>query len=124
MTPGACFGAELHRSGVTFRLWAPAAKRVDVLLDRAYPMQAGAQGWYELTISGARAGTLYKYRIDGEAEVPDPASHFQPQDVFGPSEVIDHAQFEWRARQWRGRPWQVHACRHLSRSNRQARSRR
>jgi maltooligosyltrehalose trehalohydrolase len=106
MTPGACFGAELHRSGVTFRLWAPAAKRVDVLLDRAYPMQAGAQGWYELTISGARAGTLYKYRIDGEAEVPDPASHFQPQDVFGPSEVIDHAQFEWRARQWRGRPWQ------------------
>src|SRR5262249_56710812 len=24
------FGAELHQSGVTFRLWAPAAKRVDV----------------------------------------------------------------------------------------------
>jgi 1,4-alpha-glucan branching enzyme len=34
------FGAELHQSGVTFRLWAPAAKRVDVMLDRAHPMQA------------------------------------------------------------------------------------
>src|SRR5260370_31291363 len=49
---------------------------------------------------------LYKYRIDGEMEVPDPASHFQPQDVFGPSEIIDHKRFEWRTHQWRGRPWQ------------------
>jgi malto-oligosyltrehalose trehalohydrolase len=106
MTAGTCFGPELHQSGVTFRLWAPVAKRVEVMLDRAHPMQAQAEGWYEATIPGARAGTLYKYRIDGEIEVPDPASHFQPQDVFGPSEVIDHDRFEWRAKQWRGRPWQ------------------
>jgi maltooligosyltrehalose trehalohydrolase len=106
MTASVRFGAELHRSGVTFRLWAPAAKRVEVMLDRAYPMQAQAEGWYEATIPGARAGTLYKYRIDGEMEVPDPASHFQPQDVFGPSEVIDHDRFEWRTHEWRGRPWE------------------
>src|SRR5207245_11656576 len=106
MTASVRFGAELLRSGVTFRLWAPAAKRVDVVLDRAYAMQAQAQGWYEATIPGACAGMLYKYRIDGEMEVPDPASHFQPQDVFGPSEIIDHKRFEWRTHQWRGRPWQ------------------
>ena len=105
MTASACFGAELHRSGVTFRLWAPAAKRVEAVLDRSYPMQARAEGWHELTVPAARAGTLYKYRIDGELEVPDPASHFQPQDVFGPSEVIDHAGFEWRTSDWRGRRW-------------------
>jgi maltooligosyltrehalose trehalohydrolase len=105
MTASARFGAELRRSGVTFRLWAPAAKRVEVLLDRPYPMQARARGWHEFTKPGARAGTLYKYRIDGEMQVPDPASHFQPQDVFGPSEVIDHAGFEWRTKDWRGRPW-------------------
>ena len=34
MTAGARFGAELQESGVTFRLWAPAAKRVEVMLDR------------------------------------------------------------------------------------------
>jgi len=106
MTSSARFGAALDRSGVTFRLWAPAAKRVEVMLDRAYPMQRQAQGWYQATIPHARAGTLYKYRIDGELEVPDPASHFQPQDVFGPSEVIDHDQFEWRMNDWRGRPWE------------------
>jgi len=106
MTSSARFGAALDRSGVTFRLWAPAAKHVEVILDRAYPMQRQAQGWYHATIPHARAGMLYKYRIDGELEVPDPASHFQPQDVFGPSKVIDHDQFEWRMNDWRGRPWQ------------------
>ena len=38
--------------------------------------------------------------------MPDPASAFQPDDVFGPSEVIDHDAFAWRARDWRGRPWE------------------
>jgi maltooligosyltrehalose trehalohydrolase len=99
------FGAELHRAGVTFRLWAPAAKRVEVMLDGAYPMQRIAAGWYEVTIPGLGAGALYTYRIDGEIEVPDPASHFQPRDVSGASEVIDHARFQWRSRDWRGRPW-------------------
>ena len=106
MTAGARFGAELHQDGVTFRLWAPAAKRVELMLDRAHPLQPLAEGWFETTIAGLRAGALYKYRIDGEIEVPDPASHFQPQDVNGPSEVIDHGRYEWRTRAWRGRPWQ------------------
>jgi malto-oligosyltrehalose trehalohydrolase len=100
------FGPELHPDGVTFRLWAPAAHRVELMLDHAHPMQARGDGWYETKISGARAGTLYKFRIDGELEVPDPASHFQPQDVAGPSEVIDHSQFAWQASNWRGRPWE------------------
>ena len=106
MTASVRFGAELQRSGVTFRLWAPAAKHVEVMLDRLYPMQPLAEGWYEVTIPGLRAGTLYKYRINGEMEIPDPASHFQPQDVFGPSEVIDHDRFTWRTNGWRGRPWE------------------
>jgi malto-oligosyltrehalose trehalohydrolase len=100
------FGPELRSDGTTFRLWAPAAKNVELLLDRAHPMQARTEGWYEVDILGAGAGTLYKYRIDGELEVPDPASRFQPQDVGGPSEVIGHDQFAWQARDWRGRPWE------------------
>jgi len=75
------------------------------MLDRAHPMQINDGGWHELTIAGLEAGALYKYRIDGELEVPDPASHFQPFDVNGPSEVIDHGAFRWRTASWRGRPW-------------------
>src|SRR5258708_16307472 len=97
MTSSARFGAALDRSGVTFRLWAPAAKRVEVMLDRAYPMQRPAQGWYQATIPHARAGTLYKYRIDGELEVPEPPPHFQPQHAFGPRKVLAHHQFQRRS---------------------------
>jgi len=99
------FGPQITPEGIIFRLWAPAAKRVDVLLDRPYPMQVQPEGWYEAAIPNARARTRYQYRIDGEIVVPDPASHFQPEDVFGPSEVIDHTQYQWRAN-WRGRAWQ------------------
>jgi maltooligosyltrehalose trehalohydrolase len=105
MTAGMSFGAELAPQGVTFRLWAPAARRVELMLDRAHPMQALPEGWYEAEIAGLSAGALYKYRIDGEIEVPDPASHFQPHDVNGPSEVIDHASYAWRMPEWRGRSW-------------------
>jgi maltooligosyltrehalose trehalohydrolase len=99
------FGAAPSPEGVAFRVWAPAAARVELLLDRARPMRAVAGGWYQSTIRGLRPGALYKYRIDGEFDVPDAASHFQPADVNGPSEVIDHDDFPWRTTGWRGRPW-------------------
>ena len=99
------FGAKLTKDGASFRLWAPAAKRVDLLLDKSHALTRGNDGWYSIEIPGIRAGARYKYRIDDELEVPDPASAFQPEDVSGPSEVIDHADFRWRASGWRGRPW-------------------
>ena len=99
------FGPLLTREGVTFRLWAPAARRVDLLLDRPQPMQRDDDGWFARDVADARAGTRYKFRIDGEIDVPDPAAAFQPEDVFGPSEVVDHGHYQWRARDWRGRPW-------------------
>ena len=98
------FGAELTPQGVRFRLWAPASERVDLQLgDEFFPME-GKDGWYERTEPRARPGSLYKYRIDGQHLVPDPASRFQPQDVDGPSEVIDPAAFRWSGG-WTGRPW-------------------
>jgi malto-oligosyltrehalose trehalohydrolase len=100
------FGARLTPDGASFRLWAPAAKRVDLLLDKARPMRRGEDGWFSSDISGVKAGARYKYRIDDEIDVPDPASTFQPEDVSGPSEIIDHLSYRWRAADWRGRPWQ------------------
>jgi len=111
------FGATLLEDGRTrFRLWAPAAARVEVCLiagDRVsdaaqqtpLPMAPGSDGCFELTIGLAGAGTRYYYRIDGGIQVPDPASRFQPEDVHGPSEVIDPAAWTWLDSGWRGRPW-------------------
>ncbi len=105
MTEALHFGPVLHSDRTLFRLWAPAAKRVELLLDRALPMQPVVDGWHEVSVPGAGAGTLYRFRIDGDVQVPDPASHFQPQDVNGPSQVVDHDSYRWRASAWRGRPW-------------------
>ena len=100
------FGARLTADGASFRLWAPAAKRVDLLLEKPQPMRRGEDGWFSADIAGVKAGARYKFRIDDEIDVPDPASAFQPDDVSGPSEVIDHDAYRWRAADWRGRPWQ------------------
>ena len=101
------FGAAvLAQGGVRFRLWAPAAKTVDVVIgSRARRMQSAPGGWYELIERDAGAGTLYQYRIDGGQLVPDPASRFQPRDVDGPSEVIDPSRYPWKDAGWRSRPW-------------------
>jgi len=100
------FGPRLTTGGAQFRLWAPSAKRVDVLLEKPHALTRVKDGWFSADIAGARPGTRYRFRIDDEIDVPDPASDFQPEDVFGPSEVIDHAAFAWQATDWRGRPWQ------------------
>ena len=102
------FGAQvLAEGGVRFRLWAPAAKSVDlVIAQRVRSMRADGKGWFELTDRDAAPGTLYQYRIDGKQLVPDPASRFQPKDVDGPSEVIDPSRYPWKDAGWRSRPWQ------------------
>ena len=99
------FGARLTADGASFRLWAPGAKRVDLLLEKPQAMRRGENGWFSADAPGAKAGARYKFRIDDEIDVPDPASAFQPDDVSGPSELIDHASYAWRASNWRGRPW-------------------
>ncbi len=106
------FGAECRDDGsVRFRLWAPAARQVEVCLDRAnksirLPLEPCDEGWFELATDAARPETQYRFRIDNGPEVPDPASRFQPQDVHGPSEVIDPGAFDWQDRNWKGRRWE------------------
>jgi maltooligosyltrehalose trehalohydrolase len=105
------FGAEVQNDGsVRFRLWAPSANAVSVNLagDLDLPLKRDDDGWFELITSSAKAGNLYRYRIDGDLKVPDPASRFQPEDVHGPSQIVDPNAFQWTAAdaQWRGRGWE------------------
>jgi maltooligosyltrehalose trehalohydrolase len=108
------FGAELRADGsVRFRLWAPSARRVEVVLlhsadegaAEALPMPAAEGGFRELVTRRARAESRYRYRIDGGIEVPDPASRANPEDVHGASAVVDPRAFDWSDGDWRGRPW-------------------
>jgi len=104
------FGAEVQPAGgVRFRLWAPRADRVDLCVEGhdARALAPAGGGWFEATVPRAGHGTRYHYRIDGRRLVPDPASRFQPEDVHGPSEVVDPERFEWTDGGWRGRAWET-----------------
>ncbi|QYJ16552.1 Malto-oligosyltrehalose trehalohydrolase [Rubrobacter xylanophilus DSM 9941] len=100
------FGAEYLGGGRTrFTLWAPAAGGVELVLEGgARRMERGENGLFTL-VAEAPPGTRYRYRMEDGTEVPDPASRFQPEDVHGPSAVVDPACFEWGDEGWRGRPW-------------------
>lgn len=105
MSTGDCFGPLITTEAVTFRLWAPAVRSVALVHGGVTTaMQPMGGGWFLLALPGARPGLRYKFRIDDELDVPDPASRFQPEDVHGPSEVIAQ-DFNWQARDWKGRPW-------------------
>jgi malto-oligosyltrehalose trehalohydrolase len=103
------FGAQLQAGGVRFRFWAPEWPEVSVAFQapgaaRTVKMTSAGEGWHELIEAGAGAGTRYDFIAPDGMHVPDPASRFQPDDVHGPSEVIDPAAFAWSA-DWQGRSW-------------------
>lgn len=100
-------GAQRMPDGnVRFRLWAPGAKDVMLVLDGArIAMQGSAGGWFEAWRPCA-PGTRYWYEPGGLGPVPDPASRLQETDVDGPSVVVDHSTYAWVNEAWRGRPWQ------------------
>jgi len=104
------FGASGTKPCTRFRFWAPSCKSVQVVVENgpaqgAHRMTPAANGWFEATVETG-AGTLYRYQLDGGQKVPDPASRFQPQDVHGPSEVIDPRAYRWEHTDWHGRPWE------------------
>jgi maltooligosyltrehalose trehalohydrolase len=98
-------GASVVPGGVFFRVWAPAAKQVEVVVQEPaveLPMDREADGTWALRLEGGQAGTRYKYRIDSGGEYPDPYSRYQPEGVHGRSEVVDPRHFAWHDADWPG----------------------
>jgi maltooligosyltrehalose trehalohydrolase len=103
-------GAEvLAGDGVHFRVWAPRRRRVEVVLEAGGPgagtaavLEPEGGGYFSGRVASARAGSRYRYRLDGGESFPDPASRFQPDGPHGPSEVIDPDASPWQDGAWRG----------------------
>nr|WP_314073734.1 malto-oligosyltrehalose trehalohydrolase [uncultured Roseococcus sp.] len=82
------FGPLQKPEGTLFRLWAPDAEGVSLVLPdgEPMPMAEARDGFFELLIPGARAGQRYRFLVGGQP-VPDPASRLQKGDVSGWSVV-------------------------------------
>ena len=89
-----------------FALWAPDAFYVSVELDEgpSLPMLPQADGWFVLK-TRCPAGTRYRFNIDGEHDVPDPASRAQVAGPESASVVVDPLAYRWQHLSWQGRPW-------------------
>lgn len=94
--------AKPTRAGVEYRVWAPRHENAEVLfMDtcerpiRSIELTRAEDGFFNGLDRLGKAGDLYKFRFSGNGAFPDPASHYQPLGVHGPSQVIDHAAFQW-----------------------------
>jgi maltooligosyltrehalose trehalohydrolase len=100
-------GASVTEGGVHFRVWAPKASSVSLVLmgDREpYPMNPEDRGYYSTFLRGLEEGRRYCYLLNEDRPRPDPVSRSQPEGVHGPSEIVDPRQFRWEDQDWHGIP--------------------
>lgn len=104
-------GAEIQpEGGVHFRVWAPDWEEIQLVIEgggngehSSVPLTREDGGYFAREVAGAGPGTLYRFRLGSEGDIyPDPASRFQPQGPFGPSQVVDPSTFRWTDSAWPG----------------------
>jgi len=103
---GESLGAVLRDGQAHFRVWAPRARSVDVVIKSPTPMTRALQrqpdGCFTASLADVPAGALYMYSVDGEGPYPDPCSRFQPDGPHGSSMLVDPSGYGWTDGSWRG----------------------
>lgn len=102
-------GAEVTDDGAHFRVWAPRAQTLELLIEESgkspaqFKFSAEENGYFSLSVPDLRDGVRYWIRLNEQASktFADPASRFQPYGPFGSSQLVDH-RFKWRDAAWKG----------------------
>ena len=67
-------GAELFDDGTDFRVWAPVCRKLELRLEDSQAVHALSReddGHWFIRLAEARAGTRYRYRVDGQDWLPE-----------------------------------------------------
>src|SRR6185369_5289797 len=90
LPPDTRLGAVPRPDGtVEFRVWAPPAERIDLRIGgESRPLAREAGGTWAAAVRAA-PGDDYTYVVDGDRELPDPCSRYQPLGILGPSRVTE-----------------------------------
>lgn len=97
-------GLNFTPEGALFKLWAPFAEKVELLINDVISVQAqmAEMGYWIILTDSISPGDSYKVRINGGKTFPDPASLMQPEGVHGPSRALDLSSYKWNDRDWKG----------------------
>src|SRR4051812_19272956 len=80
-------------------VWAPGKEKMELALYRTgepafIALEKDEKEYWSTTLKDVTPGMLYKFRINGKEEYPDPVSLSQPDGVHGASAIADHV-FNW-----------------------------
>src|ERR1041385_5496006 len=97
----------LGNNKTRFRVWAPFKESMILHIIQPSERKIEMEKDHEFFIieTDARPGTQYFFMPEGQRDLPDPQSLFQPHGVHGPSEVLDQSNFGWTDDGWRGIPF-------------------
>ncbi len=100
-------GAHCNSSGAyEFTVWAPFLESVELRIlqhqEKYLPMEKDARGYWRVEFEADSVEIRYSFRLNNAAERPDPASHFQPEGVHGPSQAVNQSLFKWTDSDWNG----------------------
>ncbi|MBC7450723.1 MAG: malto-oligosyltrehalose trehalohydrolase [Cytophagales bacterium] len=99
----------LENNRCSFSVWAPLRNSMVLHIvhpfDQKIEMTKDAFGYFRIETDHVPSDARYYYMPDGERDLPDPTSHFQPYGVLGPSQIVDHASYQWQDIQWKGLPF-------------------
>ena len=105
-------GSILHAKEVTFRVWAPHAKRVSVIgsfndWDGArHPMQAEENGYWYANVAEAHVGDQYRFLLstpNGEFKRIDPYAREVTNSVG--NAIVHDPNFDWQGDDFQLVPW-------------------
>jgi len=88
-------------------VWAPLHEKMTLHIvkprDQKLEMTKDRDGFFSVECDNVSAGTCYYFQVSGK-DLPDPASHYQPEGVHKHSALVDHSTFKWTDELWHGQP--------------------
>jgi maltooligosyltrehalose trehalohydrolase len=100
-------GALSRDGSIQWRVWAPRADRVELVLfdsesSHTVAMEKEEGGYHSHVEANVRDAQRYAYRLNGGPDRPDPCSLWQPEGPTGPSAVVRPESFRWTDESWTG----------------------
>ena len=95
-------GVNFKKGWAEILLWAPEAEQVHIsFAGQQVPLEKSDTGYWHARTTSLEEQMLYRFILNGEQELPDPASLSQPDGVHGPSMAFDLNKFEWSDGEWK-----------------------